>query len=112
MPKQANRVALLTMQMNKVLKDYRTVFTHTDLQPKNIMVQKQGRNEDGSGVFKVTIIDWEDSGWYPEWWEWCQASFWFTRMQDDFPLEVPKIMPVYPVEFFCWEHIHHMIGDH
>ncbi|PQE29200.1 kinase-like domain protein [Rutstroemia sp. NJR-2017a BBW] len=38
------------------------VLTHGDLNPSNIMVQ------DGH----VTgILDWEHSGFYPEWWEWA-----------------------------------------
>jgi len=44
----------------KVPPSSRSVFTHTDLNPKNIMV-------DGA---KITgILDWETSGWYPEYWE-------------------------------------------
>ncbi|PMB73316.1 hypothetical protein BM221_000737 [Beauveria bassiana] len=40
--------------------DHRIVFTHGDLAPRNIIMQ------DG----KISgIIDWEDSGWYPEYWE-------------------------------------------
>lgn len=37
--------------------DHRVVFTHGDLTPRNILIQ------DG----KITgIVDWEESGWYPE----------------------------------------------
>ncbi|OAA36782.1 Protein kinase-like domain protein [Beauveria brongniartii RCEF 3172] len=40
--------------------DHRIVFTHGDLAPRNIMMQ------DG----KISgIVDWEDAGWYPEYWE-------------------------------------------
>ncbi|TQV90391.1 Protein kinase-like domain [Cordyceps javanica] len=40
--------------------DHRIVFTHGDLTPRNIMMQ------DG----KISgILDWEESGWYPEYWE-------------------------------------------
>ncbi|VUC25733.1 unnamed protein product [Clonostachys rosea] len=39
---------------------HRIVLTHCDLSPRNIMVH------DG----KITgLIDWEDGGWYPEYWE-------------------------------------------
>ncbi|KAM0666490.1 hypothetical protein MY8738_005680 [Beauveria namnaoensis] len=39
---------------------HRIVFTHGDLAPRNIMMQ------DG----KISgIVDWEESGWYPEYWE-------------------------------------------
>lgn len=40
--------------------DHRIVFTHGDLAPRNIMIK------DG----KITgLIDWEESGWYPSYWE-------------------------------------------
>ncbi|SMY24772.1 unnamed protein product [Zymoseptoria tritici ST99CH_1A5] len=63
-------VEIMRLQMDEALGDFRTVFTHADLSAKNVMVHKQGTNDDGSGVFKVSIIDWEIAGWYPEWWEW------------------------------------------
>ena len=41
------------------------VFTHGDIRPANIMV-----DEDGGGTWRVVaVIDWESSGFYPEYWE-------------------------------------------
>ena len=42
------------------------VFTHGDLDPRNILV------EDGhvSGIF-----DWEQSGWYPKYWEYVKTMW-------------------------------------
>ena len=45
-------------------------FTHGDLIPKNIMV-----SPDGAGI--IGIIDWGNSGFYPDYWEYC-------RMHDPF----------------------------
>ncbi|WEW60294.1 hypothetical protein PRK78_005779 [Emydomyces testavorans] len=46
------------------LSKHRIVFTHGDLRLQNIMVQ------DG----RITgIVDWEFSGWYPEYWEFSRA---------------------------------------
>ncbi|RFU29692.1 hypothetical protein B7463_g6625, partial [Scytalidium lignicola] len=43
----------------------RCVFTHSDVRPANIMVDL-----DKCGNWKVTgIVDWERSGFYPEYWE-------------------------------------------
>lgn len=43
--------------------NHRIVLTHCDLCPRNIIVQ------DG----RITgLIDWEDSGWYPEYWEYIK----------------------------------------
>ena len=41
------------------------VFTHGDLHPGNILVSQE---EDGSWKI-VAIIDWENSGFYPAYWE-------------------------------------------
>lgn len=41
------------------------VFAHADLRPANIMVNLR---EDGDWEV-VAIIDWESSGFYPEYWE-------------------------------------------
>ncbi|KAH7876988.1 kinase-like protein [Lentinula edodes] len=48
--------------------DHRICFTHGDLTPRNIFVQ-------GGNV--TAIIDWEESGWYPEHWEFVKA-LWCT----------------------------------
>ncbi|KAH7912083.1 kinase-like domain-containing protein [Hygrophoropsis aurantiaca] len=55
----ANRVASLQKS------GHRFVLTHGDLSGRNIFVK------DG----KITgLVDWESSGWYPEYWEWIQAQ--------------------------------------
>lgn len=49
----------------------RSVFTHADIAPRNIMVDEQNSI---SG-----ILDWEYAGWYPEYWEYAQImrpAFW------------------------------------
>lgn len=43
------------------------VFTHNDLAPRNILVK------DGN---VVAIVDWEFSGFYPQYWEYVKALFW------------------------------------
>lgn len=43
------------------------VFTHADLNPRNILVDENGKI---SG-----IVDWECAGWYPEYWEYTKAHF-------------------------------------
>jgi hypothetical protein len=77
---------------------HRTVLTHGDLQPKNIMVQRTGSTEDGSGLFKVALIDWETSGWYPEYWEYCQSII-MGRYLPDWLEMVETIMPMYGYEY-------------
>ncbi|EAS30335.3 phosphotransferase [Coccidioides immitis RS] len=42
----------------------RTVFTHADIAPRNIMVDDH---------YHITgILDWEYAGWYPDYWEYAQ----------------------------------------
>ncbi|KXS93630.1 hypothetical protein AC578_2600 [Pseudocercospora eumusae] len=48
-------------------KDYDIVFTHGDLNPRNILADENGT---------ITgIVDWECSGWFPEYWEYTKAHF-------------------------------------
>jgi len=45
------------------------VLTHGDLRPANIIVTAQ------SPVRVAAIVDWEQAGWYPDYWEYCKAAF-------------------------------------
>ncbi|EGX87893.1 protein kinase domain protein [Cordyceps militaris CM01] len=42
----------------------KSVFTHGDLAPRNIMVDDAGRI--------TAVLDWEYAGWYPDYWEYMQ----------------------------------------
>lgn len=49
--------------------DYRVVFTHADFHPRNIMVV-----DSPGGIIELSgILDWESSGFYPEYWEQLKA---------------------------------------
>ncbi|CRK29860.1 hypothetical protein BN1708_015701, partial [Verticillium longisporum] len=48
--------------------DSKVVFTHGDLHPTNIMVNPVSPEQ------IVAIIDWEQSGWWPDYWEFCKAE--------------------------------------
>lgn len=54
--------------------DRPVVFTHADLNRRNIMVSS---SEDGveSKSRVISIIDWDQSGWYPVDWEWLKAQW-------------------------------------
>ncbi|KAF5667248.1 phosphotransferase family [Fusarium heterosporum] len=49
--------------------DAQVIFTHADLHPSNIIVSPD------SPSTIVAIIDWEQSGWYPDYWEFCKAEY-------------------------------------
>ncbi|KAI0890873.1 phosphotransferase enzyme family protein [Annulohypoxylon nitens] len=46
------------------MKDHKIVLTHNDFDPRNILVR---------GPEVVAVLDWEQSGFYPEYWEHCRA---------------------------------------
>ncbi|KAF7296967.1 Kinase-like protein [Mycena indigotica] len=67
---------------------YRTVFTHCDLAPRNIIVR-------GSTI--VAVLDWEMAAWMPEYWEYTTAAFtnssiptfWDMMKEHGFPEQYP-----------------------
>ncbi|OSX62463.1 hypothetical protein POSPLADRAFT_1040047 [Postia placenta MAD-698-R-SB12] len=54
--------------------DHRIVFTHADLAPRNILVH---------GGTIAGVIDWEESGWYPEHWEFVRSMYYPTPRHDE-----------------------------
>jgi hypothetical protein len=50
--------------------DAEVVFTHADLHPSTILVSK-----DTESPRILAIIDWRQSGWYPDYWEFCKAAY-------------------------------------
>ncbi|KAL8832513.1 MAG: hypothetical protein Q9170_004846 [Blastenia crenularia] len=54
----------------RAMPEHSVVFTHNDLAPRNILIR------DGN---VVAILDWELSGFYPEYWEYIKALYWPDR---------------------------------
>lgn len=73
--------------LQRIIRDslmgYPPVFSHGDLQRKNILVH---RRQMGSSSFRVSLVDWEAAGWYPCYWEYFVAIFATHSMKDDFGL--------------------------
>lgn len=59
-------------QLSACLFGHEAVFTHGDIQPKNIMIERVEKMNEIS-TFKLTIIDWELSGFRASWWEYNSA---------------------------------------
>lgn len=74
-----------------------SMFTHSDLQRKNILVHKVHLRDGQRSSFKVSIVDWETAGWYPCWWEYVAAFFAF-RWEDDWPKRVAEAVDAWPAE--------------
>lgn len=50
-------------------------FTHADLNLRNILVDKVTRLDGTRGWAASGIVDWENSGFYPEYWDCTKAQF-------------------------------------
>ncbi|KAF2722519.1 kinase-like protein [Polychaeton citri CBS 116435] len=67
-------------------KDSSIVFTHADVHPRNIMVTASGPPR------VLAIIDWGQSGWYPDWWEHFKMCY-TTHYEGDWRMNwIPKIV--------------------
>ncbi|GIK04330.1 hypothetical protein Aspvir_008410 [Aspergillus viridinutans] len=76
------RADFLRHCLPRVLCDQRPTFTHGDFQRKNIMLQvKEGDAGGDSAELQVVVLDWEKSGWYLAYWEYCLAycALWFDN---------------------------------
>ncbi|KAK5129368.1 hypothetical protein LTR08_003553 [Meristemomyces frigidus] len=103
-----SHVRLLRTLIESTLQPHRTVFTHADLQPKNIMVRRKGTKQDGSGMFDILLIDWEMSGWYPEYWDFCNATVW-DSFRPEWLEAVQNMMAVYPKEYLMVKTIRNIL---
>ncbi|KAI1144064.1 kinase-like domain-containing protein [Hypoxylon sp. FL0543] len=89
---------------------HRIVFTHADLNPRNILVD-QTVQSDGSIGWSVTgIVDWETAGYYPEYWDYTKAMFegfrWsqrYNEMVQEVFSEFGDFAPELSVEKRSWE---------
>lgn len=83
-----------------VLKGHPPVFTHGDLQAKNILI----RSSDGAPC----IIDWECSAWYPSYWEYTNSLWTSRRWEDDWYKFLGEFLDKHVVKFKC---VDNMLGD-
>ncbi|THU83821.1 hypothetical protein K435DRAFT_420159, partial [Dendrothele bispora CBS 962.96] len=72
----------------KKFETYRIVLTHGDLAMSNILVRKDAARQRWE---IVALIDWENSGWYPEHWEYVKllAS---VRWKSDWALRAQSLL--------------------
>ncbi|KAF2105489.1 kinase-like domain-containing protein [Lophiotrema nucula] len=79
------------------------VFTHGDLQRKNILIKDTiSHNSDENPEFTVVIVDWEFSGWYPSYWEFVTAMCASGRWDDDWHEWVRVILPDCYFNEYAW----------
>ena len=97
-------IQLLWNMVNRTLNSHHNVFTHGDLQPKNIMVERL-RHRDRGPEYKITLLDWESAGWYLEFWDFCNTTI-ACRFKPDWLEFVSGILDQYPVEFLMMQVIY------
>lgn len=57
------------------------------------------RNDQGGRSFDVVLIDWENSGWFPDFWEFFTASDPFIfQWDEDWSSRVQEFIRVFPAE--------------
>lgn len=83
---------------------HRIVFTHADLQARNIIVKRTTSEHGGPNTMDLTIIDWEMSGWYPEYWEFCNSII-FNTFHAEWLDIAQDIMDVYTNEYLLMQRI-------
>lgn len=82
--------------------DMPVIFTHADLEFSNILIS---RSSDAPPCI-VAIIDWHQSGWYVEPWEWVTA--YITNMQRSGWVQHDLDTVLKPAEykyFYSWEYV-------
>ncbi|KAH8424191.1 uncharacterized protein LDX57_001946 [Aspergillus melleus] len=85
----------------RVLQGHRPTLTHGDVQQKNIIVAENTSraNDQGGRSFDVVLVDWENSGWFPDFWEFFCASYPFHfQWDEDWSWRVQEFVEVWPAE--------------
>ncbi|KAG7428148.1 hypothetical protein NW761_006668 [Fusarium oxysporum] len=54
---------------------HKIVFTHEDLSPRNIIMERIKDSAGARGWRLSDIIDWETAGYYPEYWDYTKSMF-------------------------------------
>lgn len=62
------------------------VFSHGDIAPRNIIVDDDGRI--------LALLDWESSGWFPDWWEYAQMMGICHKLEHDWQHWMERTRPV------------------
>ncbi|RFU31023.1 hypothetical protein B7463_g5318, partial [Scytalidium lignicola] len=94
-----------------VLHGHTPVFTHGDIQRNNIIIKRippatsvttsteAQHSYSKDDTFDVVIIDWENAGWYPDYWESAIAIYACGRWSDDWHVWVGKSLELFLNEY-------------
>ena len=105
------RGSWMQMVCSSMRKDHKLVMTHSDLHPRNIIVQlvdtsgnsisKDSDRIADANVVIASIIDWEKCGFYPEYWEFVKALHTVSpdNHDEDWWEYLPESIGIWPAEF-------------
>lgn len=68
MKKHSFKADFYERNLRRILVGHKPVFSHSDLQRKNVIV-----HWDKLQGLTVSLIDWEEAGWFPAYWEYFMA---------------------------------------
>lgn len=97
----------------QVLQGHRPTLTHGDVQQKNIMVVENTSrsNDQGGRSFDVGLVDWENSGWFPDFWEFfCASDPLRFEWDEDWSMRVQEFVEVWPAEMAMMQLIDKDLG--
>ncbi|KAJ5204808.1 uncharacterized protein N7498_005687 [Penicillium cinerascens] len=97
----------------RVLQGHRPTLTHGDVQQKNIMVVENTSrpNDQGGRSFDIVLVDWENSGWFPDFWEFFCASYPLNfQWDEDWSYRVQEFVQVWPAEMAIMQLIDKDLG--
>jgi hypothetical protein len=101
--KQGPWVDVVCEMILNSLKNHEIVLTHGEFTPRNILVQD---------TKVVAVLDWELSGYYPEYWEYAKA-FWRAPWESSWIKEslIDQILQGYFTELAVVWHTRVLIGE-
>ncbi|GAB7335312.1 hypothetical protein MBLNU13_g07712t1 [Cladosporium sp. NU13] len=90
------------------LSKHRIVSTHADLQARNMLVRRGGHGIAERGKTEITIVDWEYSGWYREYWEFCNSLI-FNTFRTEWHVIIQDTLGVYTNEDLLMQKIRNIL---
>lgn len=100
------KTAFYERNIHQAMRGHKPTFTHCDAQRKNIVVDLKGeKDQEKPRSFDVFLVDWEEAGWYPEYWEYFSA-FIGLSWNDDWGDRVEEFIPAWPAEAAWMRMVH------
>ena len=101
----------------RTFRDHAAQFCHGDLQLKNMLLERipvKERENEFASQFKLTLIDWEAAGFYPEFWDFCISIFcgWGSGWVDYVDRAMKPYWKEYPLFGTAYELIKPAYGPH